>query len=163
MENQCKRHALLSWRSFYPADPVPIPEPSCPQAGKPQADWSSWSPAWWPPDCLYFIIVQHTTARFLRAEFREENGVFLLLENAYEWCRYIASRELTHPVLNTEAAAKEILALAQQSQMTVSMTSARKCIAIWTWNTFTNAIHPRNKQLGSNIHLPPHITTEVEI
>lgn len=160
---EAKRHAPLSWLSPYPADPAPIPESSCHQAGKSQTDWSSWSPAWWPPECLYFIIVQHTTAKFLRAEFRVENGVFLLLENADEWCRYIASRELTHPVLNTEAAAKEILALAQQSQMTVSMTSARKHIAIWTWNTSTNAIHPRNKQLGSDIHLPPHITAKVEI
>lgn len=160
---EAKRHAPLSWLSPYPADPAPIPESSCHQAGKSQTDWSSWSPAWWPPECLYFIIVQHTTAKFLRAEFRVENGVFLLLENADEWCGYIASRELTHPVLNTEAAAKEILALAQQSQMTVSMTSARKHIAIWTWNTSTNAIHPRNKQLGSDIHLPPHITAKVEI
>lgn len=30
------------------------------------------------PECLYFITVKHTPAKFLRAEFRAENEVFLL-------------------------------------------------------------------------------------
>lgn len=78
VEGRKQRHALINCFLPTPQSQHPSLSPPAVRRGSCRQTGSSGCQDGGLPECLYFITVQHTAAKFLRAKFRAENEGFLL-------------------------------------------------------------------------------------